>query len=811
MGRSKGRPVIRQRMQARPPQAQAIALKLGQALDSHRRGQLALAVSAYREILEQAPNHFDALHLLGVAEFQAGRHENAVRSISEALKVNPGIAVAHSNLGNALLGLGRPAEALASYDRALAIESGNAETLTNRGSALQALKRGEEALASHDRALGLDPRNAEAQNNRGSALLDLDRAQDALESFERALAVRPEYAEALYNRGNALLALGRIEDALASYDRSLAIRPEFAQALMNRGGALQALSRPADALASFDRVLALNPGYAEAHYNRGNALMHLYRYEQAFESYDRAAAIKPDHAEALCGRGLAQLNLLRHEEALASLGRALALKPDFPEALLNRGIALQALERHDEALESFDKALEISPEYTDALADRATLLLNMQRYEDAVASCERALAIDPDHAIAQSNRIFFLDFVAGLGVAEHQAARRSWYRALAGDLRKGPAPRPVDADPHRRLVVGYVSADFRQHSAAACFGPVLKLHDRSSFEVVCYSSVLAEDDRTREFRQLAGRWRPTLGLSDEALADRIRADGIDILVDLSGHSAGNRLLAFARKPAPVQVTAWGSGTGTGLPAIDYLFSDPVAIPAAVRPLFAETVYDLPCLITFEAPAYAPAVAQLPARSRGCVTFGCLNRVGKISPAVLALWAQILRAVPGSRLLLKDRALNDLAVQARITQALARHGIGAERIELRGGSSHQQHLASYGEVDIALDPFPLNGGISTWESLWMGVPVVAKLGNSVPSRISGAILHAVGLSEWVAEDDEHYVALAAGQAARLEALAQLRAGSRARIAASAAGSPDLYTRAVEQAYRDMWRRRVAAGY
>jgi len=773
MGRSKGRPVFRQHTQARPSQASAIALKLGQALDLHRREQLAQAVSLYREILEQAPDHFDALHLLGVAESQAGRHEHAAQSIAQALKVSPGSALAHSNLGNTLLALARPGEALASYDRALAIE----------------------------------PRNADAWNNRGSALLDLGRTEDALASFDRALAVRPDYAEALYNRGNALLGLKRIEEALASYDRSLAIRPEFAEALMNRGGVLQALSRPADALASFDRALAIHPGYAQAHYNRGNALMYLYQYELAFASYDRAVAIKPDHADALCGRGLALMNLMRQEEALASLERALALKPKFPEALLNRGNTLQALQRYEEALESFDKALQIKPDYTDALANRANLLLNMQRYEEAVVSCERALAIDPAHAIAQSNRICFLDFVAGLGVAEHQAARRSWYRALAKDLWTGVAPHPKDPDPQRRLVVGYVSADFGQHSAAACFGPVLKLHDRSNFEVVCYSGVLREDDRTREFRQLASKWRTTLGLSDDALADQVRADGIDILVDLSGHTAGNRLLAFARKPAPIQVTAWGSGTGTGLPVIDYLFSDPVAIPAAVRPLFAETVYDLPCLITFEAPAYAPPVAQLPARSSGCVTFGCLNRFSKVSPAVLALWARIIRAVPGSRLLLKDRALNDVAVQARIEQALAQHGIGAERIELRGGSCHQEHLATYGEVDIALDPFPLNGGISTWESLWMGVPVVAKLGNSVPSRISGAILHAIGLSDWAAGDDEHYVALAIRQAGDLGALAQLRRESRTRIAASEAGKPERYTRAVEQAYRNMWLRRA----
>jgi predicted O-linked N-acetylglucosamine transferase (SPINDLY family) len=803
-------PVIHQRMQAGPAHAAAIASKLGQALGFHRQGQLVQAVSLYREIIKQAPRHFDALHLLGVAEFQAGRHELAVQSITHALEINPESALAHSNLGNALLSLARPQEALACYDRALAIGPPSAEMLSNRGSALQALKRQEESLASYDRALVIESGNADALSNRGSVLLDLDRAEDALNSFDRALAIRPDYPEALYNRGNALMALGRVEEALASYDRSIAIRPELAQAHLNRGRALQDLARPEEALASYDRVLAIHPDYAEAHYNRGNALMYLYQYEQAFASFDMAVTINPDHAEALCGRGLALIGLIRQDEALASLDRALALRPDFPEALLNRGNALQALQRHDEALESLDKALEIKPDFPNALVNRASFLLSMRRYEEAVDSCERAIAIDPGHANAQSNRVYFLDFVPELGFAEHQAARRTWYRALAKDLCTGVSPYIKDADPRRRLIVGYVSADFVQHSAASCFGPVLRHHDHSNFEVVCYSGVIREDDKTREFRQLAGKWRSTAGLSDEALAEQIRADGIDILVDLSGHTAGNRLLVFARKPAPIQVTAWGSGTGTGLPAIDYLFSDPVAIPVAVRALFAETVYDLPCPTTMEAPADAPPVAELPVLSRGVITFGCLNRFSKISPAALELWARILQAVPGSRLLLKDKALNNPIIQARVRDTLARLGIVAERIELRGGSSHKDHLGTYNDVDIALDPFPQNGGITTWESMWMGVPVVAKLGNSVPSRISGSILHAVGLSEWVAEDDEQYAGLAIRHAGDLDALAQLRGECRARITASAAGNVETYTRAVEQAYRSMWNRRLTTG-
>jgi len=320
-----------------------------------------------------------------------------------------------------------------------------------------------------------------------------------------------------------------------------------------------------------------------------------------------------------------------------------------------------------------------------------------------------------------------------------------------------------------------------------------------------------EDERSQDFKRL-GEWRPVSALSDEALAAQIRADRVDILVDLSGHSEGNRLLVFARKPAPVQVTAWGHATGTGMPAIDYFFSDAVSVPQSARPLFAETVYDLPCVIGFEAPGDAPPVAELPAltaKMAGRITFGCLNRFSKVTPAALELWARIVKAVPGSRLLLKDGALDEPALRERVRADLARLGLAPERVELRGATSRREHILGYSEVDIALDPFPQNGGITTWEALWMGVPVVAKLGASIPSRLSGAILVACGLREWAVESDEAYVAAAVGAASDLAALAQLRGGMRERILATPAGNPLRYAQAVEEAYRAFWKKRIAA--
>jgi predicted O-linked N-acetylglucosamine transferase (SPINDLY family) len=363
-------------------------------------------------------------------------------------------------------------------------------------------------------------------------------------------------------------------------------------------------------------------------------------------------------------------------------------------------------------------------------------------------------------------------------------------------------------------VLGYVSADFRRHSAAATFRPVLQHHDKSQFEIVCYSCSVAQDERTEEFRRIADRWVDAAQLSDQMLAERILADKIDILVDLSGHSAGNRLATFARKPAPVQVTAWGHGTGTGLPTIDYLFCDPVTMPQDVRHFFAEKLYDLPCIITTEPPPAGLHPSDPPVLANGHVTFGVFNRMAKVSDEAVAVWTDILNRVPHARLLLKDASLDDEAVRVGLTERFAAHGLSPDRIEFLGFTPREQHLGAFASVDIGLDPFPQNGGVSTWEALHMGVPVVAKLGRVPASRLTGAILSSLGLHDWVAESAEEYAAIAVERAAMPEQLRQLRHTLAATIANSASGNGERYTRAVEHAYRAMWqeycRRRQMTG-
>ncbi len=659
-----------------------------------------------------------------------------------------------------------------------------------------------EAAQRLSAALRLHPRSALARLNLGIALAGLGRYEEALAEYQLAAILQPGLPDPHLNQGLALHSLGRAAEALAAFDRALALQPDSAKGLLNRAQVCQELGRPAEALASFDQALRLHPGDPDALTSRGALLQALHRPAEALCDHDRALALAPDHPGALMNRGTALLDLKRPAEALVSLDRSLALLPGQADARMNRGNALLQLRRLSEAVAEFDQALALQPGRIDAILNRGNALHRLGRHAEAIAACDQALAADPGHTIAHSAKLFMLDYLPDLTFEKHQAARRDYFLAH----RAGWAvPEALDngRDPERRLVVGYVSADFCRHSAASCFGRVLEHHDRAAVEVVCYSGVLAEDEVTAQFQGWADRWVPAAGLDDDQLAARIRQDRVDILVDLSGHSTGNRLPVFGRRPAPVQVTAWGHGGGTGLPMIDHQFTDPVHIPAWARPLFAEACWDLPCCITFEPPADAPPVNDLPARANGVVTFGSLNRSSKITPALLALWARILAAVPGSRLLLKDGGYDDPEVQREVRARFAAAGIAPERIQLRGHSSHRDHLAACHAIDIALDSFPQNGGITSWECLWMGVPVVARLGEHPACRLSGAILGALDQADWVAEDDDGYLALAVTHAGRLRELADLRQDLRRRIAASPAGDPIRYTRAVEAAYRAMW--------
>ena len=665
----------------------------------------------------------------------------------------------------------------------------------------------EEAEFLLQRATALDPRSPDAHGNLGTVYVALEKFKDARACQEKAIALKPDCPITLTNLGNTLLHLGLGQEAVGLHERAIRLKPDYADAFCNRGMAELMTGQLERAKESFDRAVSLQLHHAEAIAGNGMVSLELRHFEEAAAAFDAALAIKPGSARILLQRGRLNLSLSRLEQAAADLDAALAQSPRLELALCWRAQIDILAGNTARAMAGVKTLLEVNPRSEMGLALLAACHVNQGEIAAALGYLDAALAIAPDFPEAIGYKIFVLDYLPEADFAIQQAARRYWWDAIGAKLpQRTLLPRKLDPD--RRIVIGYVASEFRHHSAAYSLLPVLAHHNHAKFKIVCYSCWPSQDEMTEQFKPLADVWVDAAQLSDDELTDRIQADGIDILIDVSGHTTGSRLHVFARKPAPIQVTGFGHATGTGLKTMDYVLADPVFIPQSARHLLAEKVHDLPCLITID-PILDVPPSEPPMLRNGYVTFGVFNRIFKISDQAIGVWSTVMGAVSGSKIIVKNGMLDDPLLRERLVARFAAQGIAEDRVICMGSTPRQEHVQAFANVDISLDTFPQNGGISTWESLYAGVPVVAKLGNGASSRAGGSIVAAVGLGDWVAADDEGYIAIACRYAAQPAHLAKLRADLPARIAASPAGNVEFYTREVEAAYRRFWHDHCAA--
>lgn len=619
-----------------------------------------------------------------------------------------------------------------------------------------------------------------------------------------------EEADRVCALGNAMVAQGRIQEAVACYERALVLRPDFAEACNGLGNVLWAQGRRDEAVACYERAITLRPDYAPAHNNLGLALAArggAGDADRAAACYARALAIKPDFSEAHFGLGNVLRKQGRMDEAVASFERALNFRPADADAHCNLGEVLCALGKMARAARHCEQSLALRPD--DALAHNnlGNALTGQGRIERALVHYERALVFKPDFAEAHSNMLLALNYASDhdpVGVRDAHLDYAAQREAPLAGSRLTPAD---DRTSNRRLRIGYLSSDFRRHSVAYFIEPVLAHHDRNHFDVFCYFNHHQADDLTQRLKRYASHWCDIHQLSDELVARQIRTDQIDILVDLNGHTALNRLLVFARKPACVQVTWLGYPNTTGLSSMDYRLTDRFADPVGMTEhLHSEKLVRLPeCFSCYQPPPDAPEVSALPALARGYVNFGSFNNLAKINPQVIAVWARILQAVSDSRLTLKNVNLGEEPVQRSIRDAFARLGIASSRLELLGPDpSPVAHLDRYGGIDIGLDPFPYNGATTTCEALWMGVPVVTLSGTTHAGRVGVSQLSNLGLTELIAATPEEYVAIAVRLAGNLEGLSSLRAQLRMHFAASPLTNAQRFAANLERAYFAMWR-------
>ncbi|MBY4696410.1 tetratricopeptide repeat protein [Burkholderia latens] len=813
---------------------------LQQALEHHQAGRLAQAKTLYDAILHAQPGQPDAMHFLGLLACQLKQYDAGLALMERSLAARPDASY-FNNLGNMLRECGRLDDAIAHYRRAVALRPDYPEAHNNLGNALRDAREPAAAMQSCSRAIELRPGYAEAYNNLGNVLQDLGELDAAAASYGKAIAFQPSYADAHSNLGNVLRAQQRHADAIAHYRRALELNPALrvahrglAAALRATGdfdGALEhareglepddaeghcALGRSLRSMNDFDgaarlfqRACEIDPGYAPAWCRLGELRCQQGEYEESMRLCRHAIELDPALADAYNFLGLAYHNLDRMAAAELSHRHAIDLNPDDADAHHNLAAALFRLDRLDEAMSEYRIAQELGVDPAKIQLTLGDILWAKRDYAGAVDAFRDAIQHDPHRAYARL--LFNMSSSPAFAPEEWVADAQRYGDYLARDARQLPHDREQRARQARGrpLRVGFVSGDLRQHPVGIFLESVLAHLDRTRIEPHAYVTFVVEDDVTARLKTGFASWKKLTCLNREQAAQMIHDDQIDVLVDLAGHTNWSGLPVFAHRPAPVQASWLGFFATTGCRAIDYFIGDPHTLPAEEAHHFVERPWHLPdSYLCFTPPAYDVAVGPLPMERNGGVTFGCFGKLTKISDDVIALWSRLLHALPDARLMLKAHELGASDLSRATLERFARHGIGAHRLILEGGSPRAEYFDAYNRIDIALSPFPYPGGTTTAEALWMGVPVIGMKGGRFVTHICESLLHAAGMGDWIAADEDAYLAKAIAFASDRDALAALRATLRERTLASPLCDAARFARNLEDAFDGMWARYVA---
>jgi len=706
----------------------------------------------------------------GLRAYRAGDNATAERALRGVLQLHPDQADALHHLG------------------VLAGEAGHAE----------------EALVLLQRAARAQPKNPLIRASLGEVYHVLERYQDALKAYREALKLKPDMAAAHGNMGAVLQKLGKDEEAFLAYQRALQLAPPAYLQLVNMGDIRSKAGRYGEAIQYYRQAIELQPDQALAHANLANVFAERQQWIEAESALRHALALEPARPEFYNCLGIVLYATGRSQEALSMHDQAIRLSPAFGYFYSNRANARQALSDFDGAVSDLTTAIACHGQDATLRTDLGGILISLGEIARAQAVFRETLEVSPEHTQAARYLLMAALYDPEIALQPLFEMHRQFARRHRRDSRRAAFLNQCTAE--RPLRIGYVSSDFRRHPVARNLRPLIEYRDRQEFEIYLYAEVKKPDANTEWFKQQADGWRSIIGLPDEAAARLIREDRIDILVLLAGRFDDNRLLIAAYRAAPVQVSMHDPAT-SGLDEMDYLIADAHLVPRDTAERFTERIVRLPSFYLHAPLTDAPAVSPLPMQTRGHVTFGSFNNPAKINERVVALWSAVLHAVPDSKLLLKYRAVfNVPSVKARYLKLFAQHGIAAERILLAGEIEDiDRHMQRYAEIDIALDTYPFTGSTTTFEALWMGVPVVTLMGERMAARWSGAMLRKLQLPELIAEDETGYVAIAKTLASDPGRLAELRAGLRDKVARSPLCAERQRAKQIERAFRWMWRK------
>jgi len=630
---------------------------------------------------------------------------------------------------------------------------------------------------------------------------------DAADLFQNVLEREPQHPDALHMLGVTAYQLGQVDAAEKLLRQATLERKPFPDALANLGTVLMALGRLEDAVSVLTKAHRDAPNNAVIAFNYGNALFDLKSFSEAQVAYEKAVTLNSEHAEAWCQLGISRREQNDLEGAAHAYRKAIAARSDFSQARYNLANVHRDQGELGKAEAELRAALQVRPDYAMAWNSLGTLLGDMARSDEAITAFDKAVLYAPESAAYASNRLSALQYVDGVSNATLGEAHTEWYWLHIAPEIEAQEPDHIDRDPDRCLRVGFISPDFGLHPVGFLTAPLFEHCSAHRLEAAIFSTRPREleDALSRRLRESASSWIDCAGMSDDQLDKAVRTEQIDILFDMSGHTSGNNLKVFARKPAPVQMSWIGYVGTTGLPAIDYILGDAMQFPPDTEGSYCEKQLRLDDgYACYTPPMDAPTVRPLPAADAGFITFGCLNNPAKVTPTVLSTFAEVLKSVDNSRLLFRFGGWDETALQNPVIHAFEKQGVSADRIVFEGRGSHSEFLNTYNRVDIALDTFPYSGGLTTCEALWMGVPTITFPGETFAGRHAASHLTAAGYGELIATDRDDYVKRAISLASDIPRLEVLRTNMRDQVSASPHCDGERFARSFAKAMRETWK-------
>ena len=797
--------------------------------------KLDAAVNSFKKAIAIKPDYVEANYSLGIIYQELDQLDESVKSHEAVLFIKPDFAEAHNNLGNVLKELDQHDASLKSYEKAIAIKPDYAEAHFNLGGMFRELGKINEAVKSFKKALVIKPDYVDAHNSLGISLQELGKLDEAVKCYEEALTINPDFADAHYNLGLTIQNLGQLESAVKSYEKALAINPDFAKAHNNLGIALKELDKLDAAVKSYEKAIAIKPDYAEAHNNLGNVLKNLGQMDASIKSFKKAIAINSDFNEAHNNLGITLMELGQLDEAVKSYEMAITIKPDFAEAHNNLGITLMELGQLDEAVKSYEMAITIKPDFAEAHNNFGTTLMELGQSDEALASYSQAHILQPD-----------LDFLLGslihtkmhlciwndlpnrlieiknkinndkkaippfhlLGLIDDPEIQRKATEILAN--KKYPKsyvlPKIGQYPKHKKIRIGYFSADFREHPVSALTAELYEVHDRNQFEIHAFSFGPDTKDKMN-LRIKAGMdyFHEVRTMSHKDVAILSRSLEIDIAVDLGGYTKDSKTGIFAMSAAPIQASYIGYIGTMGADYYDYLLAGKGMIPDKNQKYYSEKIVYLPSYQVNDSTQSPPDITftrkDLGLPKEGFV-FCCFNNTFKITPTTFDSWGRILKKVKSSVLIIYA---DNESSKINLTKEIALRGIDTSRLIFGKNLSKPEYLARYRIADLFLDTHPYNAGTTASDALRMGLPVLTCMGNSFVSRMAASLLNAVNLPELITSNQEQYETLAIELATDPEKLKIIKDKLASNLSTAPLYNTKLFTKNLESAYSMMYER------